>query len=151
MRSILFFALLGVSAPGLSAAEPAAAPAEHSPATVRVTLPDDAGLTVDGRATRSTSAQRLFVTPPLEAGKRYRYTFSASVLRDGKLITVEQEVFVRAGQEASVSLDVPAGASGSSLSPGSNNSSDGSGNETRTSSYGLPEPPAAPPAGLYLA
>src|SRR6516162_5213287 len=104
MRPILFFALLGVSAPCLGAAEPTAAATARDAATLRVTLPADAKLTIEGQATRSTSAQRLFVTPPLEAGKRYSYTLSATFVRTGKTITVEQEVLVRAGRETVVSL-----------------------------------------------
>jgi uncharacterized protein (TIGR03000 family) len=150
MRSLLFFALLSVSAPGLRAAEPAAAPPEGSPATVRVTLPDDARLTIDGRATRSTSAQRLFVSPPLEAGNSYRYTFRASFVRAGKTITVEQEVFVRAGRETLVSLDVSAEASGGYASRADSASAYASSEDTRAY-YEAPVPPAPPRAGLYPA
>jgi uncharacterized protein (TIGR03000 family) len=79
-------------------------------------LPADAMLTIDGQASQFTSAQRLFVTPPLQAGKLYSYTFSARFLRAGKTITLEQEVFVQAGRETLVSMDVPAEVSGSSSS-----------------------------------
>ena len=154
MRSILFVALLGLSTPGLAAAETVTGPAERSPANVRVTLPADALLTVDGRATQSTSAERLFVTPPLEAGKRYRYTFSARVLRAGKAVTVEQDVFVQAGRETLVAVDVPADTPASPPSRGGTASSFGPGAETRAYYayyYGAPEPPAPPRAGLYPA
>jgi uncharacterized protein (TIGR03000 family) len=142
MRSILFVALLGVSVRGLRAEETAAAPGETGPATVRVTLPADAPLTVDGQATRSTSGRRLFVTPPLEAGKSFRYTFRASFPRAGKTIAVEQQVVVRAGRETLVVLDVPAEAAGAPFARGGLN---GSGYETR-SYYQPPEPPAPPRA-----
>jgi uncharacterized protein (TIGR03000 family) len=124
------------------------APAQGSPATVRVTLPDDARLTIDGQPTQSTSAQRLFVSPPLEAGKRYSYTFRASFVRAGKTITVEQVVYVRAGRETVVSLDVAAETSGTGSSSGSSVSWYGSSDETRID-YGAPEAPAFPRAGSY--
>jgi uncharacterized protein (TIGR03000 family) len=150
MRSFLFFALLGVSTLGLRAGELSAAPAERSPATVRVTLPAGATLTIDGRATRSTSAERLFVTPPLEAGKRFSYTFSARFVRDGQTITVEREVVVRAGRETFVSLDVPAAAAGSSYSAGAGAYSYGAGAET-SAYYEAPGSPAAPWVRVYPA
>lgn len=146
MRPILFFALLGVSAPSLNAAEPAAATARDT-ATLRVTLPADAKLTIEGKATRSASAQRLFVTPPLEIGKRYSYTLSATFVRAGKTITVEQEVFIRAGQETVVSLDVPVDAAGGYSS--GNGYSYGSGDGTRAYYYQVWQPPAPPQASYY--
>jgi uncharacterized protein (TIGR03000 family) len=150
MRSLVFCALFCVSAPSFGAGEPIAAPAERNPATVRVTAPIDARLTIDGQATRSTSGQRRFVTPPLEVGKRYGYTFRASFLRAGKTITVEQEVFVRAGQETLVSLDAPAEPSGNYSGGNGNASWYGSGDETQAY-YGAAEPPAPARAGRYLA
>jgi len=102
MRFLLLCAFFGVSVSGSSAEELAAASAEGRAATVRVTLP----------ASQATSAQRLFVTPPLQAGKLYSYTFSARFLRAGKMITLEQEVFVHPGRETLVSMHVPAQASG---------------------------------------
>jgi uncharacterized protein (TIGR03000 family) len=148
MRPFLLFALVSVSAPALAAGEPAAVPAEGSPATVRVTLPADARLTIDGQTTQSTSAQRQFITPPLDAGKRYSYLFRASFVRPGQTITVEQVVFVRAGRETLVSLDAAAEASGTDSSRGGSVSWYASSDVTRVY-YGAPEPPASPQAGPY--
>jgi uncharacterized protein (TIGR03000 family) len=150
MRFLLLCAFFGVSVPGSSAEELTAAPAEGRAATVRVTLPAHATLTIDGQAAQSKSAQRLFVTPPLQAGKLYSYTLSARFLRAGKTITLEQEVLVRAGRETLVSMDVPAEASAGSSSRGGNGYLYGAGGETRTY-YEAPEPPAPPRAGLYFA
>jgi uncharacterized protein (TIGR03000 family) len=144
MRSVLFVALLGASVPNLRAEELALATAERRPATLRVTLPPDSRLTIDGRPTRATGALRVFVTPPLEAGQPYSYTVSANFLRAGKTVTVEQQVFVGAGQETLVSLDLSAGDSGGDSPRGEVSSPYGSGQETRSSSYALPEPPALP-------
>jgi uncharacterized protein (TIGR03000 family) len=76
-------------------------------ATVVVELPADATLTVDGSATTSTSATRVFVTPALEAGKTFQYTLSAQVVRDGNVQTVTRQVDVRAGEETRVRLELP--------------------------------------------
>ena len=149
MRSFLFFALLGVSVPVLRAEELASTPAERRPASVRVTLPADARLTVGGQLTRSTGVQRLFVTPPLEVGRRYSYSVAAIFFQGEKTITVEQEIFVSAGRETVVSLEAPAGASGSDPSRGNNADAVRVGGETRVSYYYAPPAPPVPPRAVY--
>jgi uncharacterized protein (TIGR03000 family) len=86
-----------------------AAPAA-APAYLNVSLPADAKLSIDNRATTSTSASRSFVTPDLPAGQSYIYTLKAEVVRDGKVETITKAVVVKSGQTTSVSLDLPAGA-----------------------------------------
>jgi uncharacterized protein (TIGR03000 family) len=76
-------------------------------AFVVVTLPADARLLVDGEATTSQSATRVFVTPELQPGKGFTYTMTAQVMRDGKPITVEEKVSVRAGETTEVSFNLP--------------------------------------------
>lgn len=106
MRAFIL-SLLGLSVLILSGMRVSAAQPDGTPAKIRVTLPADATLTIDGQATKSTSANRWFVTPPLADGK-YAYTVKAEFVRDGMTITVEKQVWVRAGQETNVSLNVPA-------------------------------------------
>jgi uncharacterized protein (TIGR03000 family) len=118
MRSFLSSVLFGLSVLGLSALRLSAAPPNSAPATVRVSLPADAALTIDGHATKSTSAVRHFVSPPLESDKTFYYTFQAKFVRAGKTISVQQKVPVRAGRETVVSLEVPQEAG--TLVPGSN-------------------------------
>ena len=103
MRSLLFCAAVGVSTFGL----PRAARADEAPATVHVRLPADAKLTIDGEPTKSTSADRTFVTPPLESGEDFHYTLRAEFVREGETLTIERRIAVRAGQETRVSLDLP--------------------------------------------
>jgi uncharacterized protein (TIGR03000 family) len=76
-------------------------------ATVMVDLPADATLTIDGEATTSTSATRLFQTPQLESGQTFHYTLKAQVERDGKVQTITRRVEVRAGEQTRVSLTLP--------------------------------------------
>ncbi len=75
-----------------------------SSATIAVSLPADAQLTVDGNATRSTSDRRSFVTPALENGVNYVYSLRAEVVRDGQVSVQTQEVTVRGGQTTDVSF-----------------------------------------------
>lgn len=78
------------------------------PATIVVSLPAGARLTIDGQATTSTSATRTFRSPALEEGQ-YSYTLRAEFERDGKTETVSQLVVIRPGRETRVSLDAPTG------------------------------------------
>lgn len=86
---------------------PAPAPAPKKaemayPATIVVTLPVDAKLTIDGNTTTSTSARRVFTSPALEQGQEYVYTLRAEILRDGQMIAETQNITVRAGAEIPV-------------------------------------------------
>jgi uncharacterized protein (TIGR03000 family) len=74
----------------------------EAPATILVTLPAEAKLTIDGASTKSTSASRLFQSPNLRPGRDYVYTLRAEVVRDGQNVAQEQRVTVRAGEETRV-------------------------------------------------
>lgn len=76
-------------------------------ATIVVTLPADAKLSIDDMATSSTSATRVFVSPTLPAGKDFTYVLKAEVTREGKTMTTSKVVTVRAGQESRVSFEFP--------------------------------------------
>jgi uncharacterized protein (TIGR03000 family) len=78
-----------------------------APATLIVTLPADARLTVDGNATRSTSGERAFITPPLPTDKDASYTLKAEIMRDGRPVAVSRRVTVRGGQESRVDITFP--------------------------------------------
>jgi uncharacterized protein (TIGR03000 family) len=78
-----------------------------APATIVVSLPADARLTVDDVVTKSTSATRTFSSPALETGRDFHYTLKAEVVRDGKTYTAIRRVAVRAGEETKVALDIP--------------------------------------------
>ncbi|MCI0460152.1 MAG: TIGR03000 domain-containing protein [Gemmataceae bacterium] len=79
-----------------------------APASLVVTLPADARLTIDGNQTTSTSGERTFVTPDLQQGRNFQYTLVAEVNRGGERQTVTQRVTVRAGEETRVQLQIPA-------------------------------------------
>jgi len=73
-----------------------------APATIVVSLPAEAKLTIDGNATRSTSARRVFTSPALEMGQEYVYSLRAEITRDGQIVAETQTVTVRAGAEIPV-------------------------------------------------
>lgn len=74
-------------------------------ATVVVTLPSDAKLTINGWTSKNTTGTRRFRSPPLEQGKEYFYTVRAEVVQNGQTIVQTREVAVRAGQETRVPLE----------------------------------------------
>ena len=75
-----------------------------APATIIVSLPACATLTIDGAATTSTASERAFESPVLQAGKDFHYTLKAQIVRDGKSVVVSKEVTVRAGEETRVAM-----------------------------------------------
>lgn len=78
-----------------------------APATILVSLPAGARLTIDGAATTSTAAQRTLVTPALEVGADYVYTFRAEFVSEGRTQIQTQQVNVRGGQTTTVQFSVP--------------------------------------------
>ncbi len=81
----------------------------EAPATIVVSLPADAKLTIDGEATTSTSAQRVFVSPNLPMGKEFHYTLKAEIKVNGKPTVVTERVAVKAGEESRITLSAPTG------------------------------------------
>jgi uncharacterized protein (TIGR03000 family) len=79
-----------------------------APATIRVSLPANARLMVDGVPTSSMSATRLFVSPERPRDKTFFYTLTGEINRDGQTVSTSKQVQVRAGEESNVSFDFPA-------------------------------------------
>jgi uncharacterized protein (TIGR03000 family) len=61
---------------------------------------------VDGNATTSTSANRVFVTPALEAGREFNYDLQAEIIVDNKPVTATKRITVRAGEETRVNFEM---------------------------------------------
>lgn len=97
------------------------------PATITVTLPVDAVLTIDKVPTAERGPRRVFQTPTVESGTNYSYTLRAEIVRDGQLVRVSKTIFFRAGAAihvdfgplldgtASLKQEVPIGPSGPPL------------------------------------
>ncbi len=66
-------------------------------AAIRILVPADAEVLFDGAPTTQKGTERLFLTPPLEAGKNYRYDVLAHWKKDGKTVEVKCRVGVTAG------------------------------------------------------
>jgi len=79
------------------------------PATAKIVvqMPAGAKLSINQKACQGSSSTRTFVSPPLEPGKDYYYTFKAEVVRDSETVTATQRVAVRAGEEKQVRLELP--------------------------------------------
>jgi uncharacterized protein (TIGR03000 family) len=82
-----------------------------APATIIVSLPASAKLSIDDAVTTSTSDRRVFVSPELNPGKQYHYTLKAEWNRDGKAVVVTKEVAVSAGNETLVNIEASDAAS----------------------------------------
>jgi uncharacterized protein (TIGR03000 family) len=78
-----------------------------APAIIVVSLPAEATLLVDGSATTSTAATRVFASPALEPGQDYFYTLKGEIVRDGQKVIATETVKVRAGEESRVKLEFP--------------------------------------------
>jgi uncharacterized protein (TIGR03000 family) len=74
-------------------------------ATIVVSLPADAKLSVEDQPTTSKSERRTFVSTPLQSGRQYYYTLKAEINRDGKPVTETRRVIVQAGKETQVKFD----------------------------------------------
>jgi uncharacterized protein (TIGR03000 family) len=67
---------------------------------VRVMVPTrEAKVWFENEATRQQGTDRLYTSPPLEKGRAYYYTIKASWMENGREVTREQTVPVRAGQQ----------------------------------------------------
>lgn len=72
------------------------------PATILVTLPADAKLTIDGNSTTQASDRRTFTTPALDVNSEYVYNLRAEVVREGRTVVETQTVTVRGGLTTTV-------------------------------------------------
>jgi uncharacterized protein (TIGR03000 family) len=92
-------------------ADSAPAPAANQePATVVLSVPEDAEVWIDGVPTSQRGYERRFVTPPLDKGERYHYTIRAAWSADGKGFEESRTVPLQAGRQVRVSIpgsDVP--------------------------------------------
>ncbi|MGE3804993.1 MAG: TIGR03000 domain-containing protein [Gemmataceae bacterium] len=73
---------------------------DKKPAQLRVFLPPDATLEIEGYTPKATGTERLFESPPLEPGKNYFYTLRAHWTSPKGRVTRMQLVRMRAGEES---------------------------------------------------
>ncbi len=70
--------------------------------TVTIKAPTDVRLTVDGQPLAMRGTTQTFETPNLERGHTYTYVFRVEAKREGKSVTGERKVQVRAGESTEV-------------------------------------------------
>jgi uncharacterized protein (TIGR03000 family) len=78
-----------------------------APASLMVTLPQGATLTVQGQAVPAVAGTQVFYSPDLERGQDYHYTLRVQITREGQTQEVTRRVTVRAGEQTEVNLAVP--------------------------------------------
>jgi len=100
ISSTLLAGLLLTAVPLLARGQ---APADK--AIIVVKVPEDAKLTIQGDATKSTGPERRFITPPLREGVTYSYNLVATWKADGKDQTADKKVTFKAGQTVTVAFD----------------------------------------------
>jgi uncharacterized protein (TIGR03000 family) len=69
---------------------------------LRVRVPADAEVWVEGQKTQQTGTDRLFYSPPIVPGKTYVYEVRARWMVDGRVVDRARKVRVRAGQESAI-------------------------------------------------
>jgi uncharacterized protein (TIGR03000 family) len=72
--------------------------------TLKVELPKDAKLFVDGKEVPGSGTARAFATPALPRGADFFYDLKAEVTVDGKPMVEEKRVIVRAGETVTTSF-----------------------------------------------
>jgi uncharacterized protein (TIGR03000 family) len=72
--------------------------------SLKVDLPKDAKFFVDGKEIPGSGTTRAFATPALPRGAEFYYDLKAEVTVDGKPVTEEKRVIVRAGQTVTASF-----------------------------------------------
>jgi uncharacterized protein (TIGR03000 family) len=75
-----------------------------SPATIDITLPVDAVVTVQGKKLDASGSTRRFTTPFLPPGAVYSYDISASWYEGGEKVTKTERVLVRPGEAQAVTF-----------------------------------------------
>lgn len=91
---------------GASAGDSAFYRGRPANAVLNVSVPNEARVFVNGRATTSTGATRRYVSKGLKRGFQYTYELKAEVVRDGKTVTRTEVVRLQAGERANVSFDL---------------------------------------------
>jgi uncharacterized protein (TIGR03000 family) len=85
-------------------AQPYAAPAAATGATVEVKLPAEAELWFDGTLTKQTGDRRTFRTPPLSPGLTFTYDVAARWRDGGQDVVRSERLLIRAGDTAVIDL-----------------------------------------------
>jgi len=83
---------------------PAASANEGTSAVIHIAVPAQAEIWFDDWKTTQSGTNRQFVSPPLTSGRDYSYDVMARWTEQGKAVTQNRRITVRAGQVANVSF-----------------------------------------------
>jgi uncharacterized protein (TIGR03000 family) len=73
-------------------------------ANLKIRVPAEARLFVDGRLTDVAGSERSFTTPPLALGQKFYYDLKAELMVDGTVVVEEKRVIVESGIELNESF-----------------------------------------------
>jgi uncharacterized protein (TIGR03000 family) len=76
-------------------------------AGIRILVPADAEVFFDGEPTTQKGSERLFITPPLRAGKKYNYDVLARWKDKGKTVEQTRKVEVTGGTNVRIDFRTP--------------------------------------------
>jgi uncharacterized protein (TIGR03000 family) len=89
------------------ASQSASLPPPTAPVTIDVVLPEGADLWIEGKKMGRTTAQRKFISPPLESGRRFNYEFRIRFKDEGRDQTKSRSLDVYAGGHYTVDFVNP--------------------------------------------
>jgi uncharacterized protein (TIGR03000 family) len=79
-----------------------AQPKAFKPAYLKLTVPDDALVEIEGAKTTQTGPVRRYASPPLPVGQDYTYTVRVTWVQAGRIHVLSRDLRVRAGQETAL-------------------------------------------------
>jgi uncharacterized protein (TIGR03000 family) len=80
------------------------APTAATSAHIKVAVPADAAIWIDGAPTTQTGTLRQFVSPPLSPGRRYSYEVKARWQEGGQTVTRSRRATFGAGDEITLTF-----------------------------------------------
>src|SRR5579862_5868039 len=99
LGKLLLLAMLGAAPLALAQDE------AKKPARLRIFVPANASVEIEGVKTKQTGEERTFVSPPLVVGKKYIYSVKATWTdQAGQQVVKEENARVTGGQETIVDL-----------------------------------------------
>jgi uncharacterized protein (TIGR03000 family) len=114
-RHLGLAALLAISA-AVTGLEAQTADGGKAPAEITILVPADAEVFFDGAATMQKGTERHFMTPALDAGKKFTYEVRARWTAGGKAVEITRTVEVTGGGKARVDFTEPPVIAAKSLS-----------------------------------
>jgi uncharacterized protein (TIGR03000 family) len=96
-RSWSYSYLTGVHSLGGRSRWPLDGEEQSTKAQISLTVPADAQVWFDGKATRLTGTQRNYTSPPLTPGRTYTYTLRVRWTKDGTPVEENRSVDIQAG------------------------------------------------------